>query len=439
MAASDDLKLAWKQVAAKQASQKRCFDYYDGHQPLTYSTQRLREIFKAFQMQFSANWCAIVIDAVLDRLDLLGMVDDEAAAEKFKPWWDSVDVGTEVRLIHEYALVTGEAFATIWPDEVTALPEIYANDPRACHMQYDGENPRTPLWAAKFWTANDGKYRATLYYPDRLEYWHNNKPRKSVSSEAAFTLESEGDNPYDQLPVFHWRIHARRTKSDLDPVRPLQDAINKLLADMMVAAEYGAFKQRYIISGAETQGQIKNAPNEIWDLPEGSSVGEFSATELVNYLGAIENLVAEIGSITRTPRHFFLATGGTQASGEALLAQEAPLVAKVEDRQQAFTPTWRAAFQFVAELMGADSNIIVPQWGPAEVIPPLTRATILQTNRNAGLPLPAALRAVGYDQQEIQTIVDEQADEERVRRATMGEMMAQAQVDFTRGGADNET
>lgn len=438
MAASDDLKIAWKQIAGKQVDQKRCFDYYDGHQPLAYTTKRLREIFKDFQMQFSANWCAVVIDAVLDRLNLLGMVDDEAAAEKFKPWWDSVEVGTEIRLIHEYALVTGEAFGTIWPDETTSLPEIYANDPRVCHMQYDGENPRTPLWAAKFWTANDGKYRATLYYPDRLQYWHTNKQRKSVSSADAFTLEDEAENPYDQLPVFHWRIHARRTKSDLDPVRPLQDAINKLLADMMVAAEYGAFKQRYIISDSETKGQIKNAPNEIWDLPEGSSAGEFSATDLVNYLSAIENLVGEIGSITRTPRHFFLATSG-QASGDALLAQEAPLVAKVHDRQQALTPTWRSAFQFVAELMGGDRDQIIPQWGPAAVIPPLTRATILQTYRNAGVPLAAALRAVGYDPQEIQTIMDEQKTEEQARRESLGEMIAQAQVDDIRGGADDET
>jgi len=438
MAASDDLKIAWQQVSAKQAYQKRCFDYYDGDQPLAYTTKRLRDIFKSFQMQFSANWCAVVIDAVLDRLELLGMAEDEAVMEQFRPWWDAANVETEARLIHEYALLTGEAFATIWPNETTHLPELYANDPRVCHVQYDGENPRTQLWAAKFWTANDGKYRATLYYPDRLEYWETNKKREDVTEVKAFTLENEETNPFDQIPIFHWRIHARRMKSDLDPVRPLQDAINKLLADMMVAAEYGAFKQRYTIGEAATKGLIKNAPNEIWDLPEGMTVGEFSATELVNYLGAIENLVAQVGSITRTPRHFFLATSG-QASGDALLAQEAPLVAKVEDRQQAFGPTWRAAFQFAAELMGADRDEIMPQWGPAAVIPPLTRATILQTYRNSGLPLPAALRAVGYDQQEIQTILDEQKVEEQARRSSLGEQIAQSQVDFDRGGADDES
>ena len=439
MAASDDLKIAWQQVSAKQAYQKRCFDYYDGDQPLAYTTKRLRDIFKSFQMNFSANWCAVVIDAVLDRLDLLGMAEDEAVMEQFKPWWDAANVETEARLVHEYALLTGEAFATIWPNETTHLPELYANDPRVCHVQYDGENPRTQLWAAKFWTANDGKYRATLYYPDRLEYWQTKKKREGVTEVKAFTLENEETNPFDQIPIFHWRIHARRMKSDLDPVRPLQDAINKLLADMMVAAEYGAFKQRYTIGEAATKGQIKNAPNEIWDLPEGMTVGEFSATELVNYLKAIENLVGQIGSITFTPRHFFLQNTSAQASGEALIAQDGPLVAKVEDRIQAFSPTWQAAFQFVAKLMGADESIIIPQWGPAEIIPPLTRATILQTYRNAGMPLAAALREVGYEAQEIATIAEEQATEDRARRASLGEMVAQAQVDFSQGGVDDET
>ena len=45
---------------------------------------------------------------------------------------------------------------------------------------------------------------------------------------------------------------------------PLQNAINKLVTDLMVAAEYGAFMQRWIISNADTSS-LKNAPNEIWE------------------------------------------------------------------------------------------------------------------------------------------------------------------------------
>ena len=49
-------------------------------------------------------------------------------------------------------------------------------------------------------------------------------------------------------------------QSEIAMVMSNQDAINKLLADMMVAAEFGAFRQRYIISQVDP-GSLKNAPN----------------------------------------------------------------------------------------------------------------------------------------------------------------------------------
>ena len=108
----------------------------------------------------------------------------------------------------------------------------------------------------------------TLYYKDRLEYYITQKTYKGTdmpTGAAAFRPAEtpKAPNPYGEIPVFHFRPN-RHAKGELSKsITTLQDAVNKLLADMMVAAEFGAFKQRWIISNADTKA-LKNAPNEVW-------------------------------------------------------------------------------------------------------------------------------------------------------------------------------
>ena len=77
--------------------------------------------------------------------------------------------------------------------------------------------------------------------------------------------EPVAPNEYGLIPMFHFRSSRRGPKSQLANVIEPQDMINKLLSDMMVAAEFGAFPQRYVISQAGIVN-LQNNPNAIWDL-----------------------------------------------------------------------------------------------------------------------------------------------------------------------------
>jgi len=436
MAASPELTTAWKALAAKRAAYDRLFAYYDGDQETAYTVKRLAELFRDFR-RFNANWCRRVVDVTLDRLTLIGATDDDALAERIAPWWTEGEVATEARLAHEAALICGEGMLGVWPEEnAERVPEIYSLDPRLVHVAYVANRPRVRAWAAKFWVVDDGTMRATVSFPDRIERWATRAQAANITTAEAFEPDPEQPtvpNPFGQVPIFHLRVHHRRALSDLGDIVPLQAALNKLLADMMVSAEFGAFKQRYVITDAETRGKLRNAAGEIWEFPAGSSVGELTATELQNFLGAIESLAAQIGAISSTPKHYMLEGTAAQASGEALIAQEAPLVAKVQDRIAAFTPTWRRALRFCAEIMGEDPALIAPQWAPTNTIQPVTEAEIVAKYRQAGVPLPAALRRAGWTEEEIATALEEAALEEAARRESLGMMMAAAQVDFDRG------
>jgi SPP1 family phage portal protein len=461
-----DLKTIYDAITKKRAEYNMLDDYYRGQQPTVWLTKRMREIFKPLDISFIENWCSVVIDACNERINLTGYESSNAQAEKtLAQAWERSLMALEAADVHTYALVLGEAFAIVWPDE-NGQAEVYYNDPRLVHAIYAGDNPRKMLAAGKVWNGDDGTIKLTIYYPDRLEYYTTTIKAESVNSAEAFQPDTSmaqngvAANPYGMVPVFHFKFN-RTGSSDLVNVISLQNGINKLLADMMVAAEYGAFRQRYVISSADTS-QLKNAPNEIWSLPAGDGIGqpttagEFSATDLKNYLDAIDRLSLAIGVITRTPKHYFYAQGG-DPSGEALIAMEAPLNKKAADRIDRFRPVWRSIALFICQIEGVTvtAEEVTPQFEATETVQPRTQAEIVKLNVESGIPLDTALTRTGWTDSEIETmnaIKDEEAGkaqtslaaalldaEQRMKTATIpGGPNPQPLPDTGRGGRSVE-
>jgi hypothetical protein len=217
--------------------------------------------------------------------------------------------------------------------------------------------------------------------------------------------------------------------------------VNKLLIDMMVAAEYGAFKQRYVISNAENLGQMKNAPNEVWDLPagdglgQGTAVGEFSANELRNYFEAIDKLALAIGIITRTPKHYFFAQSG-DISGEALIALEAPLNKKCEARIERFSPAWRKAAAFMLKVAGVegDQTQVKPVFERPQTVQPLTQSQARNFDVSSGVPLRTVLRREGWDEPELEEMEADREAEAASSQEGLGCALVEAQRRVDQGG-----
>ena len=417
-----DLEKAVVALLRKKPLYDVYWKYYDGEQPIVYSSKKLKDVFNDIDARFTENWCAVVVDAVLERLHINTVMagENNAMGNDLVALWRDTGLEEDAYAIHECALVTGEAFVIVWPDETSpdAQMQAYFNDSRMVHVEYDPDNPRRKLFGAKWWEDADGHVRLTLYYPERLEYYRTRDRVVDKDSGAIFGAKSfvpfapdgESDvveNPLGSVPIFHFRTNRRQAKSELVNVVEPQDAINKLLADMMVAAEFGAFKQRWIITNADTSG-LKNIPNEIWEIPpagpgdEPTKLGEFSETDIGLYMNAISKLSADIGVITRTPRHYFYLQQG-DPSGEALIAMEAPLNKKVRQRQMIFQSTWRNVLAFMAEVSGraVPASAIEVIYERAETVQPLTQAQIRQTNKTAGVPLATQLRHEGWTDDEI--------------------------------------
>ncbi|GAH41652.1 unnamed protein product, partial [marine sediment metagenome] len=237
-------------------------------------------------------------------------------------------------------------------------------------------------------------------------------------------------------PFFHYRLERRKVKSDLTNAIPLQNGINKLATDMMVAAEYGAFPQRWVISNTDTEA-LDNSPDRIWEIAAGdgmgqqTSVGQFGATSLSNYIGAIDSLASTLAIISRTPKHYLFLQSG-DPSGEALIAMEAPLTKRCTDHIKQFTPIWQDLARFILKVRNieVDKKEIIVDFDSPETIQPKTEAEIRKLGREVGIPLNTLLRDEGKDVAWIEQMEKDKKDAEgdvtmqtllgEIRRANSG-------------------
>lgn len=454
----NDLELAVATLLYKAPRYSRLWDYYSGQQPLVYSTERLGDLFSGLHTRFNQNWCAVVVDSVADRIQLQRVLvaDDEAATDALALLLASSELVLESEDVHLASLVTGESYVIAWPDEASGQPEAYYNDSRNVHLFYEADKPRRKRFAVKWWVGDDNHRYLTLYYADRLEYYRSLNAVRSDEGSGIMSMWNEVQNgkgfeaiaiepnPYNLIPVFHFRRERRVITSELANVLGPQDAVNKILADMMIAAEFGAFPQRYIISQAEP-GKFKNAPNLIWDIPgtdgEGqpTSVGQFATTELSNYLQAIDKWTTAIAIISRTPKHYFFGQGG-DPSGEALIAMESPLNHKAQKYITRWTANWSEVAQFMMLVAGMgliDDNAIIPIYDQPETVQPYTQALIRKESVAAGIPLMWQMQQEGYTEQELDELENAINDEQNGQQQTLATALTNAQRNFDQNGNGN--
>jgi hypothetical protein len=453
----NDLELAFEVLKRKGERYSRLWDYYDGRHPQRYNASRLAELFRRVDANFSENWCGVVVDSVLERVNLLRFVvgEDEALTSRLEMIWKGTEMDLQAWDVHLDALVTGEGFVMAGLDENGEL-ESYVNDSRLVAAFYDAEKPNRMRMAAKWWLdMSAGGYRLNLYYPERIEYYAS--PKSDLQTSKAFTeYQPAAENPYGLIPVFHFRRERRGAISELDNVIPIQDAVNKLVADMMVSAEFGAFKQRYVISNADGLGSLRNAPNEVWTIPagdgvgQGSTAGQFESTELGNYLSGIEHFVSAISTISKTPGNYFFKNQSHAPSGEALIAMESPLNHKCQRMIEMMGNTWESVGRFLLETYsprdllpqplslkgeGSKKGEVRAVFEKPETVQPRTRAEIRQMNVTSGIPLVTSLRDEGWSDSQIRQMELDKDGERQAQQTSLAQALVTQQRNFDRGRA----
>ena len=416
-----DLELAYNELKAKHEAYSVLWDYYDGHHPVVYTTKTLRDLFKKIDARFVENWCKVVVDSSADRIEVnrWDVDGNEQLTESLTETWQRVGMHIDSDDVHLACLVTGEAGVIVGRNVDNSI-EAYYQDPRSFCVFYDLDHPKVKRVAAKWWVS-EGKRVIALYYNDRIETWTSRGKAENVTNGKDFTLTGTVRTEKGVMPVFHFR--AQRMRGDIEGVVTLQDAGNKLLNDMMVAGEFGAFKQRWVIGNFD-KNTFKGGAGTITNFPasdgmsQPTQVGEFSESDVTRYVTVIENLARSMAIISRTPKQYFFNQGG-DPSGEALIAMEAPLVKRTERHIERFTTVWREFGAYVWSLGGVtlDPMAIKPIFDDPATIQPRTQSEMREIDVRTGLPLKTILMREGWSEQEIADMEAHKREEEALADA----------------------
>jgi len=354
--------------------------------------------------------------------------------------------------------ITGDSYGVVYFDAApplgTGLPRIWPNKADVMRVRYDDDG--RIILAAKSWLVtaagpDQNKRRLTFYTPTEIIrlITQGKAEAELPKALAQYTLFSEVNflgqpiqNPVvhglGRVPVVHYPNNAPMVGdfgiSELKDVIPLQDALNKAIADMLVAMEYNAFPQRYAIGiDAPEPDELgrkrlpwKAGPGEVWySTKEQAKFGSFDAGQLAPFLEVQESFDMKIARVSGTPVHWLLMSGNFP-SGESLKTADAPFTAKIRDRQRSNGAAHAEALQMQFQLMGVTEPLMIePEWESAEPRSQREQVELGKIMADAGLPLEIVAKAMGLAEDEIAMITASAEQERQSQEKAMAQLSGQ--------------
>jgi len=437
MAYQDDISEALAHMAAQREDLARWRNYYHGRHDTAFATDKWKSTFACMFRNLSLNLCRGVVNALSDRLELTGFsveAGQEAAGEAAWDIWNRNRMDLRAGKVHNESAQTGDSYVIVWPGRDDTLARIHPNGPETMHVCYDEEDATRVLWASKIWsvanTEGDKKgrlYRANLYYPERIEKYVTRGAVSRIPNDADDFFEYSDEpaiaNPYGIVPVFHFPNNecGCTGESELVDVVPLQDALNKSVADMLIAMEFEAFAQRWAVG---VEGEVD--PLTLQEKPafragvdrifqtsnDLAKFGEFSRADLTNFLAVKQDFKLDIAQVSGTPLHY-LSLMNDPPSGEALKTLEARFTKKCKDRQTAWGNAWEDALSLALRIDhgGSEGVLLSAEWVDPAPKSEREAAETQTLKQRAGVSKRQSLREMGYTDALIEEMLSENQEE----------------------------
>lgn len=424
---------------------RRMDAYYAGDHPLAFATQQFRQAFGGLFVELSDNWCETVVNAVHERLSVTGFRFSPDAAADGQTWemWQANRLDRESKVVHLESLIHGVAYALVWPGD--EMPRVTGEHPYQVITAPRASDRREVAAAAKAYLDDDGYQVCYLYLPLEVYRWRSERPQDDMAAlDLGLDLkwvpeDREGaEDPDVQpnplapfvpvVPVANRPRMIAPARSEIESVVPLQNAVNKLICDMMVSSEFTADAQRYALGwepDVDPETGQSRAPftrrERLWHFPPGEpgeqpvSVGQFAAGDLSGFIKAVEMVVQHIASQTRTPPHY-LAPGADRLSGESIKSSESGLVSKVRDKMVPFGEAWEQVMRLCHHLAGEEEKArfvgAETMWENPEIRSEAQTADAAVKMVEVGVPWRARMEFLGYSPLEIARMEAERAQEQ---------------------------
>jgi Phage portal protein, SPP1 Gp6-like len=407
--------------------------YYNATQDLAFLSPDAQQAIGSRFGRMASNLCRLAVTSLAERLRIIGFAGDPDM------WglWLANDLDEQSDLAHREALTLGTSYVTVWGDD-NGNPLASVESSRQVAVLAD-PGTRQITSAVKRWRTQTTT-ESVLYLPDVVYRLRADSPG---AQSTGFYVINELENPLGVVPVVQLRntervpvamygypdrLMSEFAHSELWDLMPLVDGINKLLADLMVAAEYTAQPRRWA-TGIELVElpQLDDAGNPVLDangdpvmeavspIPEGdramiaekpeAKFGQLDGANLSGYQNAVAVLMQQIMAVSALPEHMVGITSSNPASADAIRSAEAGLTSRAEAKQKTFGKSWEQVGRLMVAIRHGVDPSDVPcqvQWCDPSTISSAQEADAVLKLVQAGvLSKTGALRKLGFTEDQI--------------------------------------
>lgn len=492
---SDDLMEALKQLQAERAAYATAEHFYDGEVGDLHTNPRMAELLaKAGAAEVEdLNYAAVPVDSVADNLIVRAVTASTGAeaqdpgdrkigaqpvadetAERAQEAIDQLrkdnELDAEEQVLHLEASKHGDVYLFVWPRAEEVEPDgdgldeldlqdqypaqvigvdMWVNGADTVRAFYDTEKPLRMSHLIKAWEWTEGRQRATLYYPDRIERWVSN-PKEDADKPESWKpyLADEDDqwplpNPTGRIPFFHFRNQRPYGRPEHVRAYGPQRLINKLITAHMGTVDYQSFPQRYILLSPKAEDALMNLvdpdypeddqddpegsghsqyradPSAVWKIPGGAGAGQFPPAEPRVFLEPLDRYIKSMAELTKTPLDEFVGMAGAALSGEARRMGRKPLTDKLRNRSRSYGATWQDAYEFALELLGFADITVNVEWAPFETASGLEDWNMVGAKIAQGVPVSQALQEAGYERDLVESWLTDETGADLTRRVAL--------------------
>jgi hypothetical protein len=336
-------------------------------------------------------------------------------------------------------------------------------------MMYDPSNRRRKWFWAKRWCVDRPGdtfvWRVDLWYADRVEHWVSltSDNLAEASGWTEFTgfadvpesaVEAAEDNPYGEIPAFHFRTALPYGVPVHRDAYGAQDAVTKLLCVELDSVDAVGYPARFALTdaGAEldqatddpdfpsgddanapaagdrlaSESNLRTGPGTLSYLHGVKTLVQFDPADPKTLLDPTEFFIRLMAQQTNTPMNFF-DPAGEVPSGESLKVKLAPLYDHAKDLQTSFTAPTLESWKFTLKLAKVNAGTLEVRWVPVEVASGKEDWETIGLKQGAGVPQSQTLVEAGYEQGTVDTWLDDEAEDmDLMRRADLMVKVADA-------------
>lgn len=347
--------------------------YYEADLTLDRSGHPLRRDLP--NMSASVGWSRLYLDSLVERIAIVGfrVPGESNQDDRLQSWWKANDLDQEAQVSFLETFIHGRSYISISaPTDEDILfghpadaPIIRVESPKHMWVEVD-QRTRRVLWAVRFYNdpqsmgmnQDEEPQSYTVYLDDRTIY--------AVDARGGrFRVVDEDVHDLGIVPIVpsfnRERVSDRYGRSEIIPeLRNLQDIATQVVQNMQMAADLMAVPQR-LLFGVEKEAIANNQDSMAqynaymagilaFEDPEAKAM-QFSAAELSNYTGALQELAKQVASYTGLPPQYLSFSSQTPASAEAIRSAESRLVKKAELKGTMFGNVWERVMRIASLVM----------------------------------------------------------------------------------------